>query len=206
MNNLGHQIKKFPARVIARAKYDDLLYTLLQIGVASLALSAPALAAVAIYINAVQKKGGKYPKHKLRNSFYHFRKTGLISVESHHGNTFVVLTEEGKQRARLCGIGKILSENVASENKKWDGKWRVVFFDLKNEKNKERNAIRLMLKRCGFIFLQKSVWTYPYDCSSEIEFLRSFFELSEKEFRLVISDDIGEDDYLRKHFRLPISA
>ena len=171
-----------------------------------MAVSAPAIAAVAIYVNAVQKRDGRYPKHKLKNSFYHFRKLGLISIESRHGNTCVVLTKEGEQRARLCGVGKILSGNLSSENRKWDGRWRIVFFDLKTEKTKERDAIRLMLRRCGFIFLQKSVWVYPYSCSSEVEFLRSFFQLEEKEFRLVVSDDIGGDDYLRRHFRLPFFA
>src|SRR3989338_2228192 len=195
--SLTGRIKRLPAKIITRAKYDDLLYTLLQIGVASLAVSAPAIAAGAIYLNALQKRDGKYQKHKLKNSFYHFRKLGLISIESRHGNTCVVLTKEGEQRARLCGVGKILSGNLSSENRKWDGRWRIVFFDLKTEKTKERDAIRIMLRRCGFIFLQKSVWVYPYNCSTEVGFLRSFFQLKEEEFRLVISDDIGEDDKLK---------
>lgn len=201
--SLATRLKKIPSRVMARAKYDDLLYMFLQIGAASLAVSAPAIAAVAIYVNAMQKKETGHSKHKLKNSFYHFRKTGLISVESHHGNTCIMLTKEGERRARLCGVGKILSGNVASENKKWDGKWRIILFDLKTEKTKERDAIRLMLRRCGFVFLQKSVWVYPYDCFEEIEFLRSFFQLKEEEFRLVVGDNIGKDDYLRKHFHLP---
>jgi len=114
----------------------------------------------------------------------------------------IELTEEGERRARLCGIGRILTENLASRNIRWDGKWRIVFFDLKNERNSERDAIRHMLQRSGFVFLQKSVWIYPYDCSSEIEFLMSFFRLSEKEFRLVVSDEIGDVGHLKKHFRL----
>lgn len=204
--SLVARIKKIPAKIIARAKYDDLLYTFLQIGAASLAVSAPAIAAVAIYVNALQKKEVGHSKHKLKNSFYHFQKVGFIRVESRHGNTCIMLTKEGERRARLCGVGKILSGNVAFGNKKWDGKWRIIFFDLKTEKTKERDAIRLMLRRCGFIFLQKSVWVYPYNCFEEIAFLRSFFQLKEEEFRLVVSDDIGEDDYLRKHFRLSFFA
>jgi len=198
------KIKKFSTAVISRAKYDDLLYTFLQIGLVSLAVSAPPVAAVAIYINAIQKKDRSYNKYKLKNSFYHFKKVGWLNIESRHGNTCVTLTQEGERRARMCGISKILSGNVVSGNKKWDGVWRIVFFDLKNEKNTERNAVRLMLKRCGFVLLQKSVWVYPYDCSSEIDFLRSFFRLDEKCFRLIVSKDIGQDDYLRKHFRLSV--
>src|SRR3989344_740870 len=167
------KVNKFKEKVIARAKYDDLLYTLLQIGVASFAVSAPAIAAVAIYINAIHNKNKKYSTLKLRNSFYHFQKRGLIYVESRYGKVSIVLTKEGEQRARLCGARKILCDNLTPGNRKWDGKWRIVFFDLKNERNSERDAIRHMLQRSGFVFLQKSVWIYPYDCSSEIEFLRS---------------------------------
>ena len=196
------KIKKITERVVRRAKYDDLLYTLLQLSAASLAVANPAVAAVAIYINAIQSKEGEHPKSKLRHSFYHFRKTGLISVESRKGNTCITLTKEGERRARMCGIGRILSDNIELCTTKWDGTWKLVFFDLKNEKNKERDAIRVMLKRCGFVFLQKSVWVYPHDCSTEIDFLRSFFGLNDHEFRLVISSDIGDDSFFRKHFKL----
>ena len=54
------KIKNLPKQVLARAKYDDLLYTFLQIGAASLAVSAPAVAAVAIYITVMQDKEKKY--------------------------------------------------------------------------------------------------------------------------------------------------
>ena len=199
-------IRKRVSKIFVRAKNDDLLYLFLQLAVGSLAVVAPAIAPVAIFIKIFQDNERERSKRQLQNSFYYFQKTRLISIESRSGNKCIVLTKEGERRARFYGAGKILSGNLSSGSKKWDGKWRIVFFDLKNEKNKERNAIRLMLRRCGFVFLQKSVWVYPHDCSSEVKFLRSFFQLGEKEFRLVISSDIGEADYLKKHFRLSFSA
>ncbi len=198
----GQQIRKISGQLASRAKYDDFLYLIMQIGAGALAVSAPALAPVAIYINALQGKEKAHTKQGVRNSFYYFLRKGLICTESRDGVTYVELTKEGERRARLCGAGKILLNNIKQGHKKWDGKWSIVFFDLKNEKNTERNAIRHLLQRCGFVFLQKSVWIYPHDCSSEIDFLRSFFRLSEKEFRLVICTDVGEVDYLKKHFQL----
>lgn len=205
MNFLG-QVKRIPSRIVSRAKYDDLLYTLLQIGLISLAVSAPALAPVAIFINAIQSREKKYLTHKIKNSYYYFQKRGFIRIVSLQGRTRIELTKEGERRARYRAVGKLLYGNVATENKWWDGKWRIAIFDLKNEKNRERNAIRLTLKHCGFILLQKSVWAYPYDCLQEIVFLRTFFGLNEKEFRLVVSDNIGDDNYLRRHYKLPFSS
>ncbi len=199
-------IRKRISKIFSRAKNDDLLYLFLQLAVGLSAIALPAIAPVAIFIKTFQDNENKYSKKQLQNSFYYFQKRGWIDVQSKQGVASVILTREGEKRARLFGAGKILRDNLTTPGKKWDKKWRIVFFDLKNHKNRERNAIRIMLKRCGFVFLQKSVWVYPHDCSSEIEFVRSFFQLTEKEFRVISTDSIGEDDYLINHFRLAFSA
>jgi len=200
--SLTKHVNKFRGGIISRIKHNDLLYTLLQIGVLSIAISAPAIAPVAIFVNSIHNKDGNKDERKIKKSFYHFLKKGYIKVDSHHGKTCVMLTREGERRARFSGACRVLNENLVSKVIKWDGNWRIILFDLKNEKSKERNAIRLMLRRCGFAFLQKSVWIYPYQCTSEVNFLRSFFQLSDEEFRLIVSDNIGNDDNLRRLFNL----
>jgi hypothetical protein len=205
--SLNQKIKATASKVFQRAKHDDLLYLFFQISAASLAVAAPGIAPVAIFLNAVQRgKHKKYSKQQLKNSFYYFQKKGWIDVTYRRGNTAIFLTEEGEKRAKFCGVAKILHEATTDARKTWDGKWRIVFFDLSNEKSKERNAIRLLLRRCGFAFLQKSVWGYPHDCAAEVKFLRSFFLLKENEFRLVVSGEIGEEEHLRKHFQLPLAT
>jgi hypothetical protein len=58
------------------------------------------------------------------------------------------------------------------------------------------------LRELGFIKLQKSVWLYPFHCNDEIELLREFFGLNEKEMRLIIAEDIGDDKWIRKIFQI----
>ena len=191
------------AKIFTRAKHDDLLYLFMELAAGSALVAMPALAPVAIFVNMLMSKKQKCSEAQLKNSFYHFRKKGWIAVDTTRGQSTLSLTKEGVRHARFYGAGKVLSNNLHDEKIEWDKKWRIVFFDLATHKNKERNAIRFMLRRCGFVFLQKSVWIYPYDCANEIIFLRSFFRLTEEEFRMVISDDIGESKQLRKHFKLP---
>ena len=46
----------------------------------------------------------------------------------------------------------------------WDGKWRIVAFDIPEELSVLRHQIRSILKRAGFIKLQQSVWIFPHEC------------------------------------------
>ena len=46
------------------------------------------------------------------------------------------------------------------------------------------------------------VWIHPFDCRDEIELLKDFLGLKEKEVRLIVSKDIGEDDWLKNKFKL----
>jgi len=87
-------------------------------------------------------------------------------------------------------------------SKKWDKKWRIVIFDITQLKTLQRNAFRSKLKDLDFYQLQKSVWVCPHKCSDEINLLRDFFGLSKKDVRLITADDIEEDSFLRKVFKL----
>ena len=86
--------------------------------------------------------------------------------------------------------------------KKWDGKYRIIIFDIAQLKKFYREALRGKLKELGFYPLQKSVWIHPFDCRDEIEVLREFFGLDQKEMRLIVSEDIGPDGWLKKIFKI----
>jgi len=77
-----------------------------------------------------------------------------------------------------------------------------VIFDIAQLKKIYREAFRGKLKELGFHPLQKSVWIYPFDCRAEIDLLKDFFGLTEKEIRIIIAEDIGEDDKIKEFFKL----
>ena len=68
-------------------------------------------------------------------------------------------------RIVITGKGKNIARNFAVEDYKqierptnWDGKWRIVVFDIPEDKRKLRNIIRYHLKKIGFLQIQGSVW------------------------------------------------
>jgi len=142
------------------------------------------------------KNLNKYPKKKVSDTFSNLRRQGLIEIERHNNQIYIRLTQEGRKRA---GIYQISSLEIRRP-KKWDGKWRLVIFDIAQLKKIYREAFRGKIKELGFCQLQKSVWVHPFDCRAEIELLRDFFGLSQDELRLIIAEKIGEDVGLKKFF------
>src|SRR3989338_8849126 len=144
------------------------------------------------------KRLKKYPKEKISDSFYQLRKKGLLNIKNDGKQIYISLTPEGKKKAGWLQIDSLMIRRP----KKWDGKWRLVIFDISQLKKHYREALRGKLKELGFCRLQKSIWIYPFYCKDELELLEKFFGLTNKEIRLITAEDIGDDKWLRKYFKL----
>jgi len=145
------------------------------------------------------KRWQKYKKRKrLGEIFKRLQKQGCIEIKKQNHQIYIGLTEKGKKMAGWFQIDALKIKRP----KKWDRRYRIVIFDIAQFKKFYRDAFRGKLKELGFYRLQDSVWIIPFDCRDEIELLREFFGLSYKEMRLVVTKDIGPDDWLRKIFKI----
>ncbi|MFH0806492.1 MAG: hypothetical protein V1885_02095 [Candidatus Brennerbacteria bacterium] len=93
------------------------------------------------------------------------------------------------------------SPNVAGA-KKWDGKWRLVSFDVPVRSDKKRQQLRYFLKRFDFHQLQKSVYVCPSHMSEEFWRLMVEYDL-ERYCKVMLVEIIEGDEELRKIFKLP---
>lgn len=118
---------------------------------------------------------------------------GYLSV---HGEGLVLT---GKGEAELRRIGGYGQRNIHS---KWDGKWRVLIFDIPNHKRGLRDRLRQSLKSNGFERLQDSVWVYPHNCEDFVALLKSDLRIG-KEMQYLVVDSIENDTSLRRIFGLP---
>jgi len=140
----------------------------------------------------------KYPRKKLSSTFYRLKKEGLIEIKRKGKQFYISLTREGKKKAGRFQIDAL----KIKKPKKWDKKYRVVIFDISQLKKFLREVFRGKLKELGFYQLQKSVWVHAFDCEAEIELLKEFFGLSERELKLIVAEKIDEDDKVRDFFKL----
>lgn len=173
----------------------DIFRWLLIAGAVSVAATSPYFLT---NILRYRKKFRRYPKQRISDAFYSFKKRGLLNIRKQNHQIFISLTEEGKKKAGWLQIDSL----KISKPRKWDRKWRMVMFDISQLKKFYRDAFRGKLKDLGFCPFQKSIWIHPFDCAAEIDLLRTFFGLSEKELRLAVAESIGNDQESRKNFNL----
>lgn len=87
------------------------------------------------------------------------RENGLIDFIS-DDKLAVRLTDKGKDRA--------LWLKMINTNEPWDGKWRIVIWDIPEKRRLARDLLRYKLKQLGFERLQKSVWVCKKNCTEEL--------------------------------------
>ena len=142
-------------------------------------------------------KTDKSKRRSAQNSIYIARnrlvRHGLLKWE----DGSLQLTDEGRQWLKIAEA----DEYKLKTPKKWDKKWRILIFDVKEERKNLRDKIRRTLTSIGFTRLQDSVWVFPYDCEDLITLLKADFKVG-KDLLYIIADEIENDLHLRKTFGL----
>ena len=144
------------------------------------------------------KKSKRVNKRQWNNAFYYMKRKGYLNFAKKNGQIYITLTKEGKKKAGKYSIAELKIEKP----KKWDGKWRIVIFDIPDITRLTREALRGKLIEFGFYKLQQSIWVFPYECTKEIKFIRQFFGLDAEHLQLIVSAELEEEEKLRKVFKL----
>ena len=190
MGNLEKENRKqIRATKIQRA----ILGTVATAGLLSVALVLPnALQALKLFgIDKKLKDGGRRSINNCRQKLI---QGGLLKYSD---NGFICLTPLGEEVLRKIR----LSDYKVKVPKRWDKKWRLLIFDIKESHRGLRDKVRNTLVSIGFIRLQNSVWVYPYDCEDLITLLKADFEIG-KEVLYVIADKIENEKALLVDFGL----
>jgi DNA-binding transcriptional regulator PaaX len=116
------------------------------------------------------------------------------------------LTPVGEYAALKSYVRKEFTERERERGddqqpERWDGRWRMVLFDIPESRRPVRDYIRNTLKRMGFREFQRSMWIYPHKLPSFISKMLSDPTIR-KYTRIITTHDIDFDDDLRKQFRL----
>ena len=117
--------------------------------------------------NAFSMMGNNFRKNSYLSSVSRMLKSELIERVVDNGVAKIRITSFGKEQFhRDFPFFKF-------QNQKWDGKWRIVTFDIPEKKRKIRQNLRYKLRELGFAMLQKSIWISPHNFEDDI---REFFD------------------------------
>lgn len=126
------------------------------------------------------------------------KRSGYIMIKEIKDKKRLYLTSKGRVE-----IIKNIFKQKAMKEKKWDGKWRAIIFDIPETSKKDRDFLRRELAWIGFKELQKSVWLYPYEIEKELKALLELWKVDfAGDIRFLTIEQLKEDKDLQKRFRL----
>lgn len=189
----GHRYKKF-------IPPEPLAVTILKVAAVSLAvLSSPPLLLNAIRAYLKYKTDeAKYfeylDKKRIQRSLEYLKRKHFIAFP---GKGRFTITAKGKSRLEKVKLDKIKIPRL----KTWDRKWRLLTFDIPEEKTHLRDYFRRRLKEIGFYHFQRSVFIFPYPCVQEIDTICETLGITVS-VHVLVADRFEGDYDLIKHFRL----
>ncbi|MCR4305982.1 MAG: hypothetical protein NUV73_02785 [Candidatus Daviesbacteria bacterium] len=120
-------------------------------------------------------------KPLLAQALKRLREKGFIEFRSDK-ELVLQLTDSGRDRA--------LWTKMRSGDEKWDGRWRIVVWDIPEKRRQARDLLRFKLKQLGFKQWQQSIWATKINCT---KLLRDFIrKIGIEDWVMVIeSDNVG---------------
>ncbi len=174
-----------------------ILRTLAVGGVMSIALVAPkTLTLLKKLDRAAINRKNMY--RRITQAIANLEHAGMVRTSGEYGQRRVALTEKGHSTIETI----YASEYRIPEPAFWDGKWRVVMFDIREKRRTTRSRLRLLLSGAGFLRLQDSVWVYPYPCDEFVSLIRAHLKSGTGEMLSFVAEALESDRHLREHFRL----
>ena len=147
-------------------------------------------------IKSVSNEWEKINEQSLKRAIKTLYQSRLVEErENENGSVTLVLSEKGKKKILTYNIDDI----SIKKPEKWDGKWRMVLFDIPNSRKKEREVLRSSLKNLGFLAYQKSVFVLPYECRNEVDFIIEFYNLR-RYVRFMEVNAFDDDLAFKSHF------
>ncbi len=145
-----------------------------------------------------RKEWKNIDRQNLNRSIHRLYQAKLITERRERdGSISLVLTSEGRRRVRQSEQKSIRIERPP----RWDGKWRIVLFDIPETKKSLRDIFRRHLQEIGFREFQKSVFIFPYECEREISSLIRLYE-AEEYFRYILAFEISDTRRFKKMFSI----
>lgn len=137
----------------------------------------------------------KFNPSYLKRTIARLQQEKLVKIVERNGEQIVELTQNGRRRIIKYSLEHLSIDKSSS----WDGRWRLVLYDVPHRRRQLRDIFRQALKSLGFYQLQESVWLYPYPCEQQITFLREYYGVG-NEVLYIVATKLEDDTPYRTYF------
>ena len=161
------------------------------------AVSAVAFPLV-IAIGRIAEQSGYRVRYRAKTAAGRLAQKGLVKFVEKNGKKHLEITEAGR---RMIALEHARASAPARAKRRWDKRYRLVMFDIPQDKRSTRDRLRRMMLDFGFLRVQYSVWVSPYDCEELIALVKAELRLG-KDVLYVVVEQIENDGWIKKHFQL----
>ncbi|HZX74181.1 MAG TPA: hypothetical protein VFE57_07165 [Cyclobacteriaceae bacterium] len=126
--------------------------------------------------------------YAITRSIKGLEESGLIEHLSSGQNYYARLTKDGKRKATSL---KLEAQDTLI-NTTWDGYWRIILLDLPESRKNERESLRYLLKKAGFVCLKNSAWISPYPFEHMFAGIKKDLSLT-TEMIIITTNNIDEE-------------
>lgn len=127
------------------------------------------------------------PESAITRSIKKLTSDGLVECFQSDCQPYFRLSEEGKKKLNSNAI----DDDTTLVSNNWDGYWRIIILDLPEERKSERESLRYLLKKAGFICVKNSVWISMYPYENLFTNIKNDLKLT-SEMMIIVTDKIDE--------------
>lgn len=126
--------------------------------------------------------------YAITRALKNLREIGLIEQISSPQNEYARLTKEGRKKIHSLE----LESKTTLVNTSWDGFWRIILLDLPENRKNERESLRYLLKKAGFVCLKNSAWISPFPYEHLFTNIKKDLGLT-TEMMIIVTEFIDEE-------------
>src|SRR3989339_692671 len=142
----------------------------------------------AIPLESFKDESDSRASYAITRSIKNLIDSGCAEMFNSSSRKFVRITKEGKSKLnalRLEGEDALVPTS-------WDGLWRIILLDLPENRKSERESLRYLLKKAGFICLKNSAWISPFPFEHLFANIKKDLGLT-TEMMIIVSENIDEE-------------
>lgn len=135
----------------------------------------------------------KVSQNSWRISFDRLAERGLLQKKKKESGLIYSITARGRFWV------EDLEKEISKKEPPWDGKWRIISFDIPERTRKHRDSLRAELIRSGYQKLHNSVWVGKAPLPQDVfEFIRE--EGIENYIHLFLAGNFDKESDIKKLF------
>lgn len=125
------------------------------------------------------------PKYIINRALKKMIEDDMVTHHTTERSSFLSLTSSGRQKLRNI---KLNADNHLVSTT-WDGYWRMIIVDIPENRKKDQDAIRYILKKAQFVQIKSSVWISPFPMEHIMINMKTDMNLKE-EILVLVTDKL----------------